>query len=170
MCSKGPTRSAGVRRPLPPGKGSRRMTSSPQPCPTCAAPHEICCVAEIMQHQTHSRSPLTHEDMLGRHRSEAGFISSFLPASSPSAETPGLTSRSARSYRELTRVHTVYTVCTHNDDHTVSMAARAARATYGRLGRDVVRRQGRNARAISARRSYARATRPGSVRLLPCSH
>ena len=60
------------------------MTSSPQPCPTCAAPHEICCVAEIMQHQTHSRSPLTHEDMLGRHRSEAGFISSFFPASSPS--------------------------------------------------------------------------------------
>ena len=77
------------------------MTSSPQPCPTCAAPHEICCVAEIMQHQTHSRSPLTHEDMLGRHRSEAGFISSFFPASSPSAETPGLTSRSARSYQNL---------------------------------------------------------------------
>ena len=81
------------------------MTSSPQPCPTCAAPHEICCVAEIMQHQTHSRSPLTHEDMLGRHRSEAGFISSFFPASSPSAETPGLTSRSARSYRELAPIH-----------------------------------------------------------------
>jgi hypothetical protein len=65
----------------------------------------ICCVAEIMQHQTHSRSPLTHEDILGRDRFEAGFISSSFPASSPSAETPGLPSRSARSYRELTRIH-----------------------------------------------------------------
>jgi hypothetical protein len=57
-----------------------------------------------------------------------------------------------------------------------AMAARAARATYGRLKRDVhvVRRQGRSGRAISARQSIgrrgARATRPGSVRLLPCSH
>jgi hypothetical protein len=93
VCSKGPTRSAGVRRPLPPCKGSRRMTSSPQPCPTCAAPHAICCVAENMQHQTHSRSPLTHEDMLERDRSEVGFVSSFSPAASPSRARP----RGARS-------------------------------------------------------------------------
>ena len=69
------------------------MTSSPQPCPTCAAPHTICCVAENMQHQTHSRSPLTHEDMLERDRSEVGFVSSFSPAASPSRARP----RGARS-------------------------------------------------------------------------
>ena len=78
--------------------------SSAVPDLRCAT--RICCVAEIMQHQTHSRSPLTHEDILGRGRSEAGFISSSFPASSPSAETPGLPSRSARSYRELRRTHT----------------------------------------------------------------
>ena len=77
--------------------------SSAVPDLRCAT--RICCVAEIMQHQTHSRSPLTHEDILGRDRSEAGFISSSFPASSPSAETPGLWSRSARSYRELRRIH-----------------------------------------------------------------
>ena len=77
--------------------------SSAVPDLRCAT--RICCVAEIMQHQTHSRSPLTHEDILGRDRSEAGFISSSFPASSPSAETPGLPSRSARSYRELRRIH-----------------------------------------------------------------
>ena len=48
--------------------------SSAMPDLRCAT--RICCVAEIMQHQTHSRSPLTHEEILGRDRSEAGFISS----------------------------------------------------------------------------------------------
>ena len=78
--------------------------SSAVPDLRCAT--RICCVAEIMQHQTHYRSPLTHEDILGRDRSEAAIISSSFPASSPSAETPGLWSRSARSYRELRRIHT----------------------------------------------------------------
>ena len=69
------------------------MTSSPQPCPTCAAPHVICCVAENMQHQTHSRSPLTHEDMLERDRSGVGFISICFPAANP----PRARQRGARS-------------------------------------------------------------------------
>ena len=59
--------------------------SSAVPALRCAT--RICCVAEIMQHQTHYRSPLTHEDMLGRDSFEEGFISSSFPASSPSAWT-----------------------------------------------------------------------------------
>ena len=56
VCSKGLARSAGVCRPLSPCKGSRRMTSSPQPCPTCAAPHgsaawlKLCNIRPTLGH------------------------------------------------------------------------------------------------------------------------
>ena len=55
--------------------------SSAVPDLRCAT--RICCVAEIMQHQTHYRSPLTHEDILGRDSFEEGLHLELIPGFQP---------------------------------------------------------------------------------------